>query len=118
MGTLTVAGASAGLASGQKVIGPVTITGNNTIGEILDATLASGDNTFAVPTGTTAVAVFLGLAPSATVKIRTNLNPTDSGWELAPYASNGWFASNLPAGTTSIILNASAAVSGVELSFI
>ena len=53
MGTLTVAGASAGLASGQKVIGPVTITGNNTIGEILDATLASGDNTFAVPTGTT-----------------------------------------------------------------
>ncbi len=118
MGTMTVVGASAGLATGQKVIGPITTTGANPIGTILDETLSSGDNTYAVPTGATKVLINLGSAASATVKVRTNLNSGDAGLQIAPYTITGWTAFDLVSGVTSIILNASTTVSGVELSFI
>lgn len=118
-GTLIITGLSAGLVSGgEKTIGPVTMTGSATIGEIIDAGLSSGDNTFTVPSGAVAVAIFLGSAPTATVKLRTNLNNADGGLEIAPYAGLGFAAVPLPTGTTSLILNASATVAAVELSFI
>lgn len=117
-GTLTITGMSAGLASGQKTIGPVSIGGSGLVGEILDVSLSSGDNTFAVPSGAAAVAVFLGVAPAATVKVRTNLNGSDGGLAISPYTGTGWAAFPLPAGVTSLILNASTSVPGVELSFI
>ena len=117
-GTMTITGMSAGLASGQKVIGPVTFTGLNVIGGISDASLSSGDNPFTVPSGATFVAIFLGSAPSATVKVRTNLNSTDGGLEISPYSGTGWAAFPLPTGTTSVILNSTGSLTGVELSFI
>lgn len=118
-GTLTVVGMSAGLASGAKTIGPVTMTGVATVGQVADATLAAGDNTFAVPPAGVAVAVFVGTT-SATVKLRTSLDAGDAGVQIAPAAAAGvpWCVIPLPSGVTSVILNASASVTGVELSFI
>ena len=119
-GTLQLSGMAAGLASGgQKTIGPITMTGVATIGQISDASLAVGDNTFTVPPGpATAVAIFLGLAPAATVKLRTNLNSADAGLQVAPYSGVGFQVFTLPVGSTSVILNSSAVVPGVELQFV
>lgn len=114
-GTLTIMGASAGLSSGQKTIGPATMTGNATVGAILDATLASGDNTFSVPTGATAVAIFLGTGSTTTIKVRTNLDAADAGIQVG---GSGFVAFPLPAGSTQVVLNASGVLAGVELSFI
>ncbi len=123
MGTLTIMGSSSGLASGQKVIGPLTITGSNSVGSIIDANLASGDNTFAVPSfppaaQATAVLICLGNAPAVTVKVRTNLNTGDGGLEIAPYSGLGFAVFPLVAGTTSLILNSSGSLAGIELSFV
>lgn len=109
---------SAGLVSGRKTIGPVTMTGTVAIGEILDLTLAEGDNVIAVPAGAVAVAIFLGTTPSVTVKLRTNLNAADAGLAVAPYAGAGFTAVPLVVGTTEVILNVSGSLPGVELSFI
>ncbi len=112
-GTLTISGMSAGLPSGEKVIGPVTMTGSALVGEILDASLSSGDNTFAVPTGAGAVAIFLGQTSSVTVTVRTN------GMSAGiPVGGSGFIVLPIGPGVTSIILNASATLPGVELSFI
>ena len=117
-GTLTVSGMSAGLPSGYKVIGPVTITGGNPIGETIDTSLVTGDNTFAVPAGAYAVAIFLGQATTVTVKVRTNLNAADGGLQIAPFGGTQWAAFPLPTGTTSLILNSSGALANIELQFI
>ena len=120
-GTLTIAGLSAGLAAGQKTIGPVTMTGVSPVGSLIDAQLSSGDNVFTLPAGETisAIAIFLGTT-TATVKVRTNLDASDAGVQIAPYVGAGtpWCVLPLPAGVTSVTLNASATVTGVELSFI
>lgn len=120
-GTLTVSGMSAGLASGAKTIGPVTMTGVSTVGQLIDQQLSSGDNTFTLPAGETisAVAIFFGTT-TATIKLRTNLDSGDAGVQVAPYVGAGipWCVLPLPSGVTSVILNASATVAGVELTFI
>jgi len=123
-GTLTIAGMSAGLASGQKTIGPVTMTGVSTVGSIVDTSLGSGDNTFSLPPAAnnetiSAVVIFLG-STTATVKVRTNLNSGDAGTQIAPSVGAGlpFAVLPLPAGVTSVILNASGIVTGVELSYI
>lgn len=120
-GTLTLTGMAAGLPSGQKTIGPVTMTGSAVVGQVNDATLQEGDNTFALPAGYTftAVAVFLGTGGvPATVKIRTNLDAADAGLQVSPCSGPNFAAFPLPVGTTSVILHASATVNNVELSFI
>lgn len=120
-GTLTLTGMAAGLPSGQKTIGPVTMQGSSTIGQIIDATLQAGDNTFSLPEGYTftAVAIFLGPGgTAATVKVRTNLNSSDAGLHIAPCGGPNFAAVPLPVGTTTLILNASATVNNVELNFI
>lgn len=120
-GTLTIAGMAAGLTSGQKTIGPVTMIGASTVGQMFDATLEPGDNTFNLPAGYTftAVAIFLGTGGvAATVKVRTNLDATDGGLRVAPCSGPNFAAFPLPTGTTSVILNVSATVNNVELSFI
>lgn len=117
-GTLTISGMSAGLASGANTYGPVTSEGVSTVGSRIDTELQVGDNTFILPEGETisAVAVFLGTT-TATVKIRTNLNETDSGLQIAPAQGAGipWSKWELPTGTTKIILHSSAVLPNVEL---
>lgn len=117
-GTLTVTGMSAGLTSGYKVLGPITITGSNQVGGISDATLTVGDNTFPVPVGATAVLIALGQSSAVTVTVRTNLNNADGGLPVGPFGGTQWAAFPLVAGVTSIILHASGSLPLVELSFI
>lgn len=118
MGTMTIGGSSSGLPGGQMVIGPVTTTGNSVIGEKLAVTLASGDNTFAIPLGSTCVAVFLPNNAAVTVKFRTNSNISDGGTVIAPVSVIPWFKKDVIAGETSVVLNASAPLSGVEIDFV
>lgn len=88
-GTLTITGMSAGLPAGEIVSGPVTMTGSSLVGSVTSASLASGDNSFLVPAGAVAVAIYPGEAPAATIKVRTNLNSGDAGLPVAPYP-RGW----------------------------
>lgn len=119
MGTVTVTGMASGLPAGQFTIGPLTTTGTNpAAGGILPGALASGDNTFAVPAGVVKAVICLGTAPAVTVKLRTNLNSGDAGTPIAPYAGIGFTVVDLPAGVTSLILNSSGALAGIELTFI
>jgi hypothetical protein len=117
-GTLTVTGMSAGLLTGQKVMGPMTMVGNTAIGGIIDAALVEGNNDFLVPAGAVGLLINLGMACAATVLLRSNLNSGDAGFPIGPYPNVGWTALPLVTGTTEIILNASVAVSAIELSFI
>lgn len=118
MGTLSVMGAVAGMATGQTVIGPITTTGNNIVGDTLPINLASGDNTFAVPSGATKVLINLGQGVGVAVKVRTNLNSGDAGLPIGPYSNVGWTAFDLVSGVTSIILNAGATVSNGGMVFV
>lgn len=116
-GTITVTGASASLISGAKTIGPLTITGSATIGEIWEGTLASGDNTIAVPTGATACVITPPTANAVQLKLRTNRNSSDGGLEIGLTAPVVYpFGTTAP---TSIIINAASLTSGLtEISFI
>lgn len=109
-GTLTIGGMSYGLPGGGIVLGPQTIIGNTTIGELAPLNLAMGDNTIAVPTGATAVVFFWGTGSAITVKYRTNLNSGDAG---LPAPAAGFTAWQLATGTTSVIVHASGALTGV-----
>ena len=83
-GTLTVSGMSAGLLTGEKIIGPLTITGNAAIGTIIDAALATGDNSFIVPTGAVAVLINLGLPlPTGTTTVILNASGALAAMELS-----------------------------------
>lgn len=115
-GTFTITGLAAGLSSGSKTIGPNTMTGSAVIGEVLDATLSTGDNTFAVPTGASAVTVFIATTNTAEIKIRTSLNPVDVGLPINP--AGPWVTWPLFSGTTTVVLNAASGGAAVELTFI
>jgi hypothetical protein len=117
-GTLTTSGMAAGLLSGQKTIGPQTMVGINPVGTITDITLASGDNTIAVPAGAetaTAVLIVFPTTNAAELKIRTNLNSADGG---LPVGLLGYMVFPLYAGTTAIVVNAAAASGILEATFI
>jgi|SRR5581483_3820926 len=115
-GTLTVSGMVLDLISGEKVIGPETVTGTATIGQIDDLTLPAGDTTVSVPFGATYVLLVFAPANSVQIKVRTNLNASDVGLLAGPA---GWMVFPLPAGTTSLILNAGTGGGAVlEASFI
>lgn len=113
-GTLTVTGLATGLLSGEKVIGPITMSGQATVGEIRDVNLTAGDNTIPIPAGATAAVVVVQPTSGITFTLRTNLNSTDAG---LPFGPTGWSVLSLASGITSLILNASAQAS-VEVSFI
>jgi hypothetical protein len=118
-GTLTISGMAAGLPFGEEIIGPLTITGANVIDQVDGTTLASGDNTFSVPTGSVAVLIVLGTGGvAATVKVRTSANPSDGGLPVAPFSAIGYAVFPLVSSVTSVILNASASVAAVSLVFI
>lgn len=119
-GTLVVTGSAGGLASGAKTVGPVSIVGSAVVGEVLDVTLASGDNTFAIPPGAVAVLIVPPANNTVALKVRANLNSGDVGLPIGLADPFGpWSFRSL--GATSLIVNASAAMvagSVVELTFI
>jgi hypothetical protein len=112
-GSLTVGGLATGLPTGQKQIGPLTMQGSALIGTTLDVTLATGDNTLAVPANAAAVVLAVPSNNTATLKVRTN---ADSGG--LSLGLSGFLVVPLPAGATSVIVNASAGGTQVEATFI
>lgn len=114
-GTLTVTGLAAGLLSGEKVIGPLTLTGSALIGTILDEPLAVGDNTLAVPEGAAACLIVLPSANTSVLRLRTSTNPADTG---VPFGPSGWLVLPIASGVTSLIINTASQVAGIEVSFI
>lgn len=78
-GTFTITGMSASEPAGQRTFGPLTITGQQVIGETLEVPLASGDNTFAVPVGAVAALIIAPLNGTTALTLRTNLNAADVG---------------------------------------
>jgi hypothetical protein len=113
-GTITVSGLVADLLSGEKVIGPETMTGSATVGTIDDLGLVAGDNPVQVPLGASVLLLVFSQQNAATVKVRTNENASDAG---LPIGAQGFEVLTVGAGVTEFILNASA--SGVcEISFI
>jgi hypothetical protein len=116
-GTFTIGGSSAGLLTGAKTVGPLTIVGAALVGQILDLTLASGDNTIAVPPGAIAVWIVPPLANAVALKVRTSLNSGDAGLPISASDPFGpWCWRGLA--PASLIINAGGTVAGVELSFI
>lgn len=113
-GTLTIGGAVNGLLSGQKTIGPVTMTGTALVGQIDDVTLQSGANVFAVPTG--AYAVMIAMSPTNTqpLQVCTSVD-TAPGVTVGP---KGFVVLPLASGVTSLTITAGGAGTLVELSFI
>lgn len=116
-GSLTLMGMSAGLPGGQVVDGPVTMTGSNLVGGVLDPSLVSGDNTFAIPSGAVMVSIYPGTATAVTLKIRTDVNESDGGWHFAPYPGVSFFASPLDPNATELIINSSGSYAGLEIRF-
>lgn len=115
-GTFTITGLAAGLASGSKTIGPNTMTGSAVVGTVIDATLSTGDNTFAVPTSASACTIFISTTNTAVLKIRTNLDAIDGGLPINP--AGPWISWPLAPGTTSVIVNAASGGASVELTII
>ncbi|MGP8180856.1 MAG: hypothetical protein ACLP1E_08775 [Acidimicrobiales bacterium] len=115
-GTINIGGLAQGMLSGSKIIGPLTILGSNAECPILALTLAAGDNTIAVPTGTVAVVIVPG-AGVAGVKYRTVF--ADSGTYISPTNPTviAFDAANTP---TSFYLNVASPGTGItsEITFI
>lgn len=116
-GSLTISGLSAGEPAGQRTFGPLTIQGSTIVGETLEVLLASGDNTFAIPTGSTAVLIVPPANGSATLKLRTSSNSGDTGLPISiTFPSVYSLPSTVP---TSLIVNASGSeTAALALSFI
>ncbi len=108
-GTLTVQGSSGAGPTGQITIGPITITGTQVIGEQIVSPLASGDNTFTVPTGALAALIVAPTTGTATLKLRTNVNSGDAGLTIHGGGSPTLYAFPSSGPPTSLIINASGA---------
>ena len=110
-GTFTWSGMSAGEPGGERVFGPLTVTGAMVIGETVSVALASGNNTIAVPSGAVAVTVIPPANNTTTLTFRTSLNSGDTGLPLDP-AWPGVFMYPFPSiAPTSIIINAASPLS-------
>lgn len=106
-GTITITGLSASEPFGERVIGPMTVTGTQVIGVTRADALASGDNTFVVPTGAVAALIAAPTNGAATLKIRTNVNSTDAGLTINGTGAPFFYPFPLTA-PTSLIINSSA----------
>lgn len=109
-GTITITGLSAGEPAGQRVFGPITVTGSAIIGATLELALSSGDNAVTVPTGAVGVVVIPPTNGSTAIKYRTSLNATDAGVPLNTGAVP--FVHVFPAtAPTTVTLNAASTIS-------
>lgn len=110
----------AGLPGGTEVTQTTTLVGAAVVGEILNQTLASGDNTFPVPTGAISVQIIPPNTNTAALKVRTNADSSDGGLPISATDQFGpWSFRSLSPAVTSIIVNASGgSVPGVQIIFL
>ena len=117
-GTFTVTGMSAGELGGERVFGPITISGKTLIGSTFYNVLTSGDNTIAVPAGAVAALIIPPTGNITAIKVRTSANSGDAGLPInegaLPFVLP--FSNTAP---TSLILNSASATSAFcQVSFI
>ena len=105
-GTLTLIGTEAGLPEGAVNLGPLSLTTAAPVGEVLEPTLALGDNTIPIPPGATAVLVILPTGNLVAVKLKGAAG--DAGIALNKAA---WFVFAPDPAQASFVLNAAAAIS-------
>jgi hypothetical protein len=90
-GSITVSGSVAGLATGSKTLGPITITSaapsDLTCGATTTVVLANGANTITVPSSTCTAAVIVFASASTTVKTLKGVSG-DTGFTVT---KNGTF---------------------------
>lgn len=113
-GSFQITSTAFAIQSGTKQIGPLTITGTATLGEVHDFTPATGANTVTVPTTATAVIIVPATSNTATLTIKgvtgdtgvaiSKVNPTVLSFDATPPAS--------------FVLTAGAGAANVEVSFI
>jgi hypothetical protein len=101
-------GMADGLLIGQVTVGPSTVSGKAAISEVINVELASNVD-FVVklpPESAQFAGVFTFTGENSTeVKLRTNLNPTDTG---LPIPAQGWFSIPVYGGVTELKFKASA----------
>lgn len=117
-GSLTVSGMSAGEPGGERIFLFPTIVGKAVIGETIVTPMVSGSNVFSVPLESVAVVIEPFQGNEVSLKLKTSLNPGDSGLPLYP---GGWptmypFPLEIP--TTITIIAAGPTTSGVSITFI
>lgn len=117
-GTFTITGLSSSEPTGERVLGPVVIQGQQVIGETLALSLTAGDNVVTVPQNSVAAWIQGPINGSITMTVRTNLNSSDTG---LPMNATG-FPLIYPfpvTGISTLIINASAGQSSfVSIVFI
>ena len=83
-GTVTLSGMSAGEPAGERLFGPLTVVGKAIIGETLAVQLASGTNTYTVPSESVAVLIIMPINGETATKFKTSLNSGDAGLPMNP----------------------------------
>lgn len=106
---LSIQGSIQSLAFGSITIGPLPVQNSGLVGEALNVTLGSGDNTIAIPTGCGFAVIVPPSANAVALKLRTNLNSGDGGLPIS--AANFTFYDWLGLSPTSLIINAASATS-------
>ena len=105
-GTFTVSGLSSSEPSGSSIVGPITYVGNVVVGEKLAVPLASGDNTYTVPSGSGACLIVAPSNTTATIKYRTSLNGGDIGLPISGLGQPFLHVFPSPAPTSLILIPA------------
>lgn len=107
---ISISGSIDDLPSGSQTIGPLTIASTAANGSVTNVTLASGDNTIAVPASPACTGCLIVFDPTSTVVKKLKGAGADTGITLAKASVNLLtFDSPAPA---NIVINASAADTG------
>lgn len=114
LGQVSIAATVQNLLTGSKSLGPVVANVASAVAQTTQTDFAIGDNTITIPTGTTWLIIVM--PPAATGVIKLKGNAGDTGIQVSKTAP----ALVLPFDGTlpTLIINATVAITGVELLFI
>jgi hypothetical protein len=117
-GSLTAGGMADGLLIGQVTLGPWSMSGKESISEVLSVTLtANVDFVVAVPSSAVAFACSFTFEGEAgpEMKLGSNLNPTTAGF---PVKAEGFMVLPIASGVTELKFRAASAPPIFQLAFI
>lgn len=111
--TLNLNGSVTGLAAGSLAVGPASVTSAAAVGQRSLVNFVLGTNTIAIPLGTTSVVI---VPPSGnTVSMLLKGVAADTGFRLH---NTAWAVIPIDPSTTSFVITAGAAITGVDISFL
>jgi hypothetical protein len=108
---ISLSGLKTGLPSGMKQIGPLITYNPATIGETLDFTTISGDNTLAIPSGSMGLIVIPPTGNTTKIVLKGSSGDTGVSLHLTDPSKI-----SIGSGQTSLILNV-AGVINLEIEF-